>query len=92
MGVEGVEAFSHQAVKLYSDMIAWEERREREREICRGRFDRAIWRQRLPQVLEHAQRSRRDHREANFIGRMLQHHQHRSTEFMSRWIEEKNRS
>jgi hypothetical protein len=31
------------------------------------------------------------HRLHNFTGRMLQHHQHRSTDFMARWIEAKNR-
>jgi O-antigen biosynthesis protein len=31
-------------------------------------------------------------REQNFIGSMLWHHSHKSTEYMSRWIEEKNRA
>jgi hypothetical protein len=33
-----------------------------------------------------------EHRLGNFIGSMLLYHTQRSTEFMSRWIEEKNRS
>jgi len=32
------------------------------------------------------------HRKNNFIGHMLRYHFHRSTEFMSRWIEEKNKT
>ena len=31
------------------------------------------------------------HRRNNFTGAMLRHHHHRSTQFMSQWIEEKNR-
>lgn len=31
-----------------------------------------------------------EHRSDNFIGKMLHHHTMRSTEYMSRWIEEKN--
>ncbi|BFM06546.1 glycosyltransferase [Halioxenophilus aromaticivorans] len=31
------------------------------------------------------------HRQANFIGAMLRHHHHKSTEYFSRWIETKNR-
>ena len=40
-----------------------------------------------------AVRSRRatEDRQQHFTGRMLRHHHHRSTEFMSRWIEAKNR-
>ncbi len=36
-------------------------------------------------------RSSPSDRKQHFIGRMLRHHHHRSTEFMSRWIEAKNR-
>ena len=32
------------------------------------------------------------HRKSNFIGSMLAHHSMKSTEYMSRWIEEKNRT
>jgi hypothetical protein len=28
----------------------------------------------------------------NFVGRMLRHHQHKSSYYMARWIEEKNRT
>jgi hypothetical protein len=91
-GMDSAGAFSREAVKLYSHRLVWEERREREHTVCRERFDRAAWRQRLPQVLEYAWRSRQDHRKVNFVGQMLRHHLHRSMEFMSRWIEEKNRS
>ncbi len=31
------------------------------------------------------------HRQGNFIGAMLRHHHHKSTEYFSRWIETKNR-
>ena len=30
-----------------------------------------------------------DHRNTNFIGKMMLHHQHLSTKYMSKWIEEK---
>jgi hypothetical protein len=31
------------------------------------------------------------HRQDNFIGSMLNHHHHKSTKYMSQWIEEKNK-
>ena len=84
------EAFAREAVKLYSDIVAWEERQQREQQVCRERFDAELWRDRLPEVMEHAYANRHAHRASNFIGQMLRHHHHRSTEFMSRWIEAKN--
>lgn len=88
---ENAEAFAHEAVKLYGDVVAWEERQQCEQQVCRERFDAKLWRERLPEVMEHAYNNRHAHRESNFIGQMLRHHHHRSTEFMSRWIEAKNR-
>lgn len=87
---EDAEAFAREAVKLYSDIVAWEERQQREQQVCRERFDAKLWHDRLPEVMEHAYGNRHAHRESNFIGQMLRHHHHRSTEFMSRWIEAKN--
>lgn len=88
---EDAQAFAREAVKLYSDIVAWEERQQREQQVCRERFDAQLWRTRLPEVMEHAYQNRHAHRESNFIGQMLRHHHHRSTEFMSRWIEAKNK-
>jgi len=85
-------AFAHEAVKLYRDIVAWEARQQSEQKVCRERFDAQLWRNRLPELLEHAHESRHTHRESNFVGQMLRHHHHRSTEFMSRWIEAKNRA
>jgi hypothetical protein len=44
------------------------------------------------ECLEHC-RSRLDaHRRDNFTGSMLRHHAHKSTQYMSQWIEAKNRN
>ncbi|MGZ0654552.1 glycosyltransferase [Coraliomargarita sp. W4R72] len=85
-----VQAFAGEAVKLYRDIVAWEERQQREGQVCRERFDASVWHSQLVGIIEHAYQNRHAHREANFIGQMLRHHHHRSTEFMSRWIEAKN--
>lgn len=90
-GLENTQAFAREAVRLHTDIVEWEERQQKERSLCAERFDCATWRQRLPEVLGHAQRHCHAHRETNFIGQMLRHHHHRSTEFMSRWIEAKNK-
>lgn len=90
-GLENIQAFVREAVRLHTDLVGWEERQQKERSLCVDRFDCATWRQRLPEVLGYAQKRCHARRESNFIGQMLRHHHHRSTEFMSRWIEAKNR-
>ena len=54
-----------------------------------NRFDANEWFRKLPQLLETSIVQLAENRKRNFIGRMLSHHQHRSTEYMSRWIEAK---
>jgi len=90
-GLDDTVTFADEAIRLYRDVAAWRERQQKERDLCAERFDIKTWCQRLPELMLHAYKYRFRDREANFIGQMLRHHQHRSTEFMSRWIEAKNR-
>jgi hypothetical protein len=85
------EAFVHRAVELYRDKTAWEVRQHAEQVVCGERFDAMSWLPRFPELLKQAFQERHALRELNFVGQMLRHHQHRSTEFMSRWIEAKNK-
>lgn len=87
-----VDSLVQTAVELYTDPVLWTARQNAERAVCRDRFAVADWRPRLPVILAEALAARGKRREANFIGQMLRHHQHRSTEFLSRWIEAKNRA
>lgn len=82
--------FAERAVALYSDPEEWARVQAQGQSIVVERFDAAIWSPRLPPLLEAAYTARDQNRARNFTGRMLRHHQHRSTEFMSRWIEAKN--
>ena len=41
--------------------------------------------------VEHISAQLEQHRNANFVGLMLNHHSHRSTQFMSQWITSKNK-
>ena len=84
------EAFAGTAVKLYTDAVAWKQVQVRGRDIVQKRFGADQWLPRLPQLIEAARANMQQNRKRNFTGRMLRHHQHRSTEYMSRWIEAKN--
>lgn len=78
------------AIQLYQDAKLWQHVQECGQRIVVERFDRDHWSERLPQMLNEAHAHLGTNRKANFFGQMLRHHQHRSTEFMSRWIEAKN--
>ena len=86
------EDFANAALKLYREPEAWRIRQCEERSLCQDRFDSAIWLPRLAAIIQCVIGEKVQRREQNFIGKMLRHHQHRSTEFMSRWIELKNNS
>lgn len=83
--------FAQAAVQLYQDPAHWQAQQARGRHLAIERFDRSYWARQLPELLSAAQAELGANRQRSFTGRMLRHHQHRSTEFMSRWIEAKNR-
>ena len=79
------EGFANAALQLYREPEAWRTRQ------CQDRFNSADWLPRLAVIIQSVIGERVQLREQNFIGKILRHHQHRSTEFMSRWIELKNK-
>lgn len=87
---DNTQAFADAAVQLHEDPQLWKLAQQRGSAILRERFDcrrfDAVLVTRLRQGREHLLERRRD----NFIGAMLQHHQHKSTQYMARWIEAKN--
>ncbi len=78
------------AVELYDDPSLWAKVRTCGQQIVQNRFSAEEWLPRLPQLIETALIKMQKNRKRHFTGRMLRHHQHRSTEYMSRWIEAKN--
>ncbi|MEH6710728.1 MAG: glycosyltransferase family 4 protein [Paraglaciecola polaris] len=82
--------FAFQAVALYQDPALWHQAGERG-EHALQRFDK---RQLAPALINHLTQLKNNltaHRLKNFTGSMLQHHQHKSTQYMAQWIEAKNR-
>lgn len=85
------EIFADTACKLYTDKKKWIHAQRRGSEIATQRFAESKWIPELGRMLENSLNNLAHRRESNFLGRMLNYHHHRSTEFMSRWIEEKNK-
>jgi len=83
--------FARNAVIVHEAPATWERVRLAGETIVQQRFLRKDWLPRLSTMLTEAKEQLAARRMDNFTGRMLRHHHHRSTEFMSRWIEAKNR-
>jgi glycosyltransferase involved in cell wall biosynthesis len=85
------DAFAEAAASLYLDPKRWEQAREQGAAILKSlycsRMGAKAWVERLERLVA----ERGIVRARNFTGAMLWHHQHRSTEYFSRWIEEKNK-
>ena len=79
------------AVELYSNKNRWQQAQERGFKIFNERFANHKLGPSLIRRLENIQDHLEEHRRRNFIGSMLQHHTNKSTKYMSKWIEEKNK-
>ncbi|MFL9674044.1 glycosyltransferase [Pseudomonas marginalis] len=80
------------AVALYQDRERWTQAQQDGHELIASRYDRAVHGPALVECLQHCRSHLAAHRRSNFTGSMLRHHAHKSTQYMSQWIEAKNRS
>lgn len=84
------QAFAAAAIKLYSEDEAWEESQQRGVEILQccylHRDHKALLLARVNRLQNHLAQERQQ----NFVGAMLRHHLHKSTQYMSQWIAAKN--
>lgn len=88
---DNAAGFANAVVGVYQDATAWNAAVESERALVVQSFNRGDLYDQLPRKIEALKVDLRGARAANLVGQMLRHHQHRSTEYMSRWIELKNR-
>ena len=85
------ETFVERAVKLYQDEQLWQQKQQQGYKVLAKRFDKQQIQARLLHRVNQLQSSLATHRQKNFIGQMLQHHHLASTQYMSQWIEAKNK-
>ncbi|MGY5849431.1 glycosyltransferase family 4 protein [Salegentibacter sp. F14] len=85
------EEFANAAICLYRDEVKWKTAQQRGFEIINSRFSARAVRGEFKKRLKLGN-CLAEHRRQNFIGAMLNHHLHRSTYFMARFIEEKNKT
>ncbi len=84
-------AFADAAVSLYLDSNLWEQARQNGTLILQKYFNREQAGRELLARLHWAKLQQEEQRRQNFTGKMLRHHLHKSTQYMSQWISAKNR-
>jgi glycosyltransferase involved in cell wall biosynthesis len=105
IGIEGMEtqlpwagavandaqSIADAAIKLYQEADTWQCASELGKQNAQLLFDQEQHFSTLSACLTNLLQNLEQHRQRNFIGSMLNHHHHKSTKYMSQWIEEKNK-
>ncbi|WP_347329971.1 glycosyltransferase [Marinimicrobium locisalis] len=85
------EALCDAAVTLYRDKQAWLQAHRQAAETLTQGFSQECYEPDFMALIQALEDALDAHRKTNFVGTMLRHHQHRSTQYMSQWIDAKNR-
>lgn len=84
-------AFAQYAAKLYQEEGCWNTMQQKGFALLESRFRPNLFEQEFMAHVRELLENLEAHRQANFMGAMLQHHTLASTEYMSKWIQEKNK-
>ena len=79
------------AEELYQDQISWKQAQQNGVAIVNQRYEKSLFERDFIVHLLSVQNSLVQHRNNNFMGAILLHHTTASTNYLSRWIEAKNR-
>ena len=85
------ETFATQATALYSNRQLWIEAQKKGVKIIENRFKRDKYNEDFKNCIQLLRTNLEQHRLNNFMGQLLQHHSLKSTKYMAKWIEEKNK-
>lgn len=83
--------FAKKAIELYQNEEIWLKKQQNGIEIINSNFSKNKFANKLILKIETILDDLKKHRNQNFIGSMLLHHTLKSTKYMSKWIEEKNK-
>ena len=85
------EVFADKAVQLYQDENLWLQAQKNGITIIKQRYLKTLFKVDFAKQIDFLVSNVKQHRLNNFMGELLQHHTLRSTKYMSKWIEEKNK-
>ena len=87
-----MELFAKQAVALYQDKNLWEQSQKNGIAIVNECYQKSKFASVLINTVNDLMSDSENHRLHNFMGSLLQHHTLKSTKYMSKWIEAKNKN
>jgi len=85
------EDFVQKAVELYTDELLWKIKQKQGFQILKAKFDVQLFKDEFQNKITESSQDLNVYRQQNITGELLKHHHHRSTKFMSLWIEAKNK-
>lgn len=85
------QEFADCAVRLHDDKTSWNAAQDNGRALLVERYQQSVHGNALIKKIIESQQQLAQLRRDNFTGSMLRHHQHKSTQYMSQWIEVKNK-
>jgi len=86
------EEFAKRSVELYQNEIKWLDAQNKGVQIINQCYDKEPFEKIFIKTIQKISDHLKEHRLHNFTGAILQHHSMKSTKYLSKWIEEKNRS
>lgn len=89
---EDVSQFVNASVQLYTQEKTWKEQQQEAFQVLEKYFKKDLFSDVFIEKIKVLQKQLLQHRQAHFIGQMLQHQSLQATKFMSKWIEEKNKN
>jgi glycosyltransferase involved in cell wall biosynthesis len=89
---DDINNFCNRAVTLYSNKDVWEKSQQNSVEIINDIYSKKKFEKRLFLKINSVLTNLEKHRLKNITGSILQHHSLKSTKYLSKWIEEKNKS
>ena len=89
---DDTELFAKKAVELYHDENLWKQAQKNGVAIVNECYQLSKYSTALIAAINSLLNDSESHRLHNFMGSLLQHHAYRSTMYMSKWIEAKNKN
>lgn len=89
---DDIEQFAKEAVTLYQDEKLWKQSQKNGVTIVNQCFQKSKYSAELIKAVDFLLIDAESHRLQNFMGSLLQHHTLKSTKYMAKWIEAKNKN
>lgn len=84
------DTFAKSAVLLHENPMSWKAAQANGITLINTHYGKESLQNRLWQMINGLQQNLEEHRNKNFIGRLLQHHTLTSSKYLAKWIEAKN--